>query len=62
MVLVYILIAIYLLIGFIYAVNVLINGRDPWYVFPINMLGGPLVIIQIYRKTKKEEKMPYLGS
>ena len=35
---------IYLAIGFVYGIFTLIWGDDPWYSFPINVLGGPIAI------------------
>ena len=60
MILLYILGFIYLTVGLIYAFNVLLKGSDPWYLFPINMLGGPVVIVQIYFITKKGKRPPGL--
>jgi hypothetical protein len=49
---------IYLAIGFVYAVYILIRGKDPWYAFPINLLGGPVVIVQMIYLTKKGKRPP----
>lgn len=38
---------IYLGIGLIYGLYILVNGLDRWYVFPINVLGGPIALIYI---------------
>jgi len=45
---VYILGVIYALAGFVYALYILLNGIDPWYVFPINFIGGPIVLLRNY--------------
>lgn len=41
---------IYLVIGFIYAFYILISEIDPWYLFPINMIGGPVVLVYNFFK------------
>ena len=52
--------AIYLVIGFIYAVGILVRGNDKWYLFPINMLFGPLGILYIIYLAAKEELPGYV--
>jgi hypothetical protein len=42
-----ILLAIYLVIGFIYALWIFLFGYDRWYVFPINWLLGPPVLVMM---------------
>jgi len=48
----------YLLVGFFYAVYIAVLGVDPWYTFPINMLGGPVVLIINYLLAKKGKLGP----
>lgn len=38
---------VYLFLGFVYAVYVALNGRDKWFMFPINVLGGPIAFLYI---------------
>jgi hypothetical protein len=50
--------AIYLASGFIYAFYILIQGVDPWYLFPINMIGGPIVWLYNYYKFNVKKRLP----
>lgn len=50
---------VYLILGFVYAVTVHKNGAEPWYVFPINVIGGPIVFIRLYKVTKEGRRPPY---
>lgn len=58
MVLLEIIGAIYLLIGFVYATYVLLFAGDYWYWFPVNMIFGPIVILyNAYRTAKKPKRI-----
>lgn len=58
MVVLYIFIAFYLLAGFFYAAYITWLGVDPWYTFPVNMLGGPTVLVINYILAKKGKLGP----
>jgi hypothetical protein len=47
----------YLILGFVYAVYILFVGIDPFYVFPINVIGGPIMIVYIVIKTAQGKKI-----
>ena len=50
---------IYLLGGMYYAFYVNQEGIHPWYHFPINLLGGPIITLYIYWTTVvKKRKIP----
>ncbi|EKD96094.1 MAG: hypothetical protein ACD_24C00190G0003 [uncultured bacterium] len=51
---------LYLLFGFLYALYILLFAGDAWYWFPINMVGGPIVVIIITIKTLRGKKIPFL--
>ena len=38
---------VYLILGFIYAVYIAKQGTDRWYMFPFNVVFGPLVVVYI---------------
>ncbi len=46
-----VLLYIYLSFGFIYAFYVTFWGGGRWYMFPINILGGPVVALTIIFKS-----------
>jgi hypothetical protein len=52
----YVIAGTYLLIGFLYAVYLLLFSFDKWYWFPINWLLGPItaayILIQIARRKR----------
>ncbi|OGC45889.1 hypothetical protein A3F07_00250 [candidate division WWE3 bacterium RIFCSPHIGHO2_12_FULL_38_15] len=54
------IIILYFLFGFFYALYILLFAGDAWYWFPINMLGGPVVVIMIVLKTLRGKKIPLL--
>ncbi len=56
MVLLKILGIIYILIGVVYASYLLVKGIDPWYAFPINVIGFPFALIHNYLKVKESFK------
>lgn len=39
------LLYIYLGVGFVYAIYIWLFAGDPWYYIPINMIGGPIIVI-----------------
>ncbi len=39
---------IYLVIGFIYAIYIWLFAGDPWYSIPVNIVGGPFIIVFHY--------------
>ena len=49
---------LYLILGFVYAVYILLWGADPWYFFPINVLGGPIMVVYIIYLTRKDKRLP----
>ncbi|MBD3366041.1 hypothetical protein GF360_01720 [candidate division WWE3 bacterium] len=42
---------VYLGLGFIYGLYVTFAGNGKWYTFPINVLGGPIVVVIILYKS-----------
>lgn len=42
---------LYFVLGFIYALYILFFGKDPWYVFPINVIGGPVTVVYLLYMT-----------
>ncbi|HSX39834.1 MAG TPA: hypothetical protein VLI92_04580 [Candidatus Saccharimonadales bacterium] len=58
MIVLIIILAIYLLLGFVYAVYILLFGYDGWLAFPINMLFGPVFLVYLFYLTKKNKKLP----
>jgi hypothetical protein len=52
--------AIYLGLGFLYALYILLFAGDRWYLFPINMLGGPITVVYIVVITLKGKRMPII--
>ncbi|MBI2414342.1 HAD family phosphatase [candidate division WWE3 bacterium] len=48
----------YLAVGFIYASYILLFAGDLWYAFPINMLFGPVYIVQVIFKYRKLHPNP----
>jgi hypothetical protein len=50
---------IYLLAGFIYAVYVhAIGSERRWWLFPINVIGGPVLVVYIIIISIKRKRMP----
>ena len=49
---------LYLLIGFLYAVYLLFIGAGGLLDFPINVIGGPIVLTFIVYKTLTGQRMP----
>lgn len=44
-----ILLAIYLIVGFLYALWIFLFAYDKWYWFPINwLLGVPVILLNLY--------------
>ncbi|EKE00446.1 MAG: hypothetical protein ACD_22C00022G0004 [uncultured bacterium] len=58
MIILLIALAIYLALGFVYALYILLFGYDRWFAFPINMLLGPVFIVYIIYITKTGKKLP----
>ena len=58
MVFVYIFAAIYGVVGFVYALYIMLNGIDPWYNFFINIVGGPIALIYSYIKYAVKKEIP----
>lgn len=52
--------AIYLVIGFLYALYILLFAGDEWYWFPINILGGPITLVIIIYKTFQGKRLPII--
>ena len=50
---------VYLFLGIIYGLYLLIKGSSTILQLPINILGGPVMVIYIVYKTLRREKMPY---
>ena len=53
-----IVLVIYLIFGFIYAVYIFIKEVDKWYWFPLNTLLGPLITIYIVYISVTGKKLP----
>ncbi|HOD01371.1 MAG TPA: hypothetical protein PKH50_01480 [bacterium] len=53
-----IILTIYLILGFIYAVFVAIKGPDEWYWFPVNWLLGPLTVLYLLIIVAKGKRLP----
>jgi hypothetical protein len=54
-----IIIAVYLLAGFVYAVYVqLIGSERKWWLFPINVVGGPMMVVYIIILTLRGKRIP----
>lgn len=49
---------VYALIGFVYATYILLFAGDLWYAFPINMLFGPVYIVQVILKYRRLKPNP----
>jgi hypothetical protein len=47
----------YLVVGTIYALYILFFAGDAWYWLPVNILGGPIMLIYIFIKTLRGEKI-----
>jgi fumarate reductase subunit C len=47
--------SIYLIIGFLYATYILFFGGDRWYLYPINFIFGPIVLIYNLISTLKKD-------
>jgi len=52
--------AIYLFIGFLYALYILLFAGDEWYWFPVNMIGGPVALLYIIYKTFQGKRLPII--
>jgi len=52
------IISVYLLVGFIYALYLFAIGSSKLSEFPINMLGGPIIIPYIIYITRKGKDLP----
>lgn len=52
-----ILAGIYLISGFLYALYLLLFGQDAWYLFPINMLFGPINIVYLVIVTLRGKRL-----
>jgi hypothetical protein len=51
--------AMYLLAGFIYAIYVhLIGSERRWWLFPINVIGGPIMVIYIVILSIRGKRLP----
>ncbi len=48
---------IYLIVGSIYALYLLLSGASTFREVPINILGGPIIMVYVYLKTKKWESL-----
>ena len=46
---------LYLIIGFIYATYILLFAWDAWYLFPINVIFGPITLVLNFISVLKEE-------
>jgi hypothetical protein len=42
-----IILYVYLGFGLLYGIYLLLFGDDKWYMFPINVLGGPVVFVYL---------------
>jgi len=49
---------IYLVFGLFYALFILFRGADKWYVFPINALGGPVMLVYIVVTVLRGRRLP----
>ncbi|HLD51529.1 hypothetical protein A3K34_04375 [candidate division WWE3 bacterium RIFOXYC1_FULL_40_10] len=54
------LLKIYLIIGFIYASYIFVNRLNRWYMFLIDILVGPLLLVYVvYAGVIKKRKVPF---
>lgn len=54
-----IFIFIYLLAGFVYAVYVhSIKSETRWWMFPVNVIGGPIMVVYLTIISFKRERPP----
>jgi hypothetical protein len=53
------LIFVYLVAGFVYAVYVHKNGKEKWYMFPVNVIGGPVMFLYLAKLAKQRRRPPY---
>ena len=58
MVFLYVLAFIYTAVGFVYALYILFNGIDAWYVFPLNFVFGPIALLYNYYKFFVKKDIP----
>lgn len=50
---------LYVVLGFLYAVYLLLYSPDPWYWFPLNVLFGPIMALYIIYKTAKGHRIHF---
>jgi len=55
--LILVVLGIYLGIGLLYALYILLFGYDKWYLFLLNVVFGPPVLLHVVIKTIKGEKI-----
>jgi len=50
---------LYLILGFVYALYVhAIKSETRWWLFPVNVIGGPLMVIYIVILSIRNKKIP----
>jgi hypothetical protein len=50
---------LYLLAGFVYAVYVQVIGSErKWWMFPINAIGGPVMVVYIIILSIRRKRLP----
>lgn len=52
------LLIIYLILGFIYAVYIATKKVDAWYWFPVNWVLGPLTVVYLFFTIVRGKKLP----